>query len=188
MRATEELMKEHTAIRLMLGIMESALQRMESGEEPNMNDLDGIMAFLKTFADGCHHAKEEEFLFPAMERAGMPLMHGPLAVMLAEHERGRALIRGMNEALAEYRAGTRPMPWSLGANLRAYSNLLELHIEKENRILFPMAERLIPESEHDTIVREFAQLEVERIGVGKHEEFHALLARLKNEYLAPAGQ
>lgn len=186
MKATEELMKEHTAICLMLGIMGAALHRIEAGKEPNMEHLDEMMAFLRTFADGCHHAKEEEFLFPAMERAGMPRTSGPLGVMLAEHERGRAFVRGIAEALKEYRSGVRPMPPSFGANLRGYSNLLNQHIEKENMVLFPMAEKLIPESEHEAIAQAFDRLENERIGPGKHEEFHALLDRLKKEYLVPA--
>jgi hemerythrin-like domain-containing protein len=187
-KATEELMNEHTAIRLMLDIMDNALDRIEGGEEPRLGDLDEIMSFLTTFADGCHHAKEEEYLFPAMERAGLHRTSGPLGVMLAEHDRGRALVKGMAEGLREFRAGVRPMPPSFGANLRAYKNLLDQHIEKENMVLFPIAERLIPESEHEAIALAFDRLEVERIGAGRHEEFHALLRRLKDEYLAPLQQ
>jgi hemerythrin-like domain-containing protein len=184
MKATEELMKEHTAIRLMLDVMGRILKRIETGEEPNLKELDEIIDFLTTFADGCHHAKEEEFLFPAMERAGMPRSRGPIGVMLAEHEHGRALIRGMQAAITEYRTGTRPMPLSFGENLRAYAMLLDQHIEKENTVLFPMAERLIPGAVQSDIALAFDRLEIERIGAGKHEEFHALLRRLKNEYLA----
>jgi len=186
MKPTEELMKEHTAIRLMLDIMGRAAERIETGEEPNLQELDDILSFLTTFADGCHHAKEEEFLFPALERAGMPRSQGPIGVMLAEHDRGRALIKGIAAAIAEYRAGVRPMPASFGANVRSYAILLDQHIEKENMVLFPMAERLIPEGEQQEIARAFDRLELERIGVGKHEEFHALLRRLKDEYLTPA--
>src|SRR4030065_429878 len=59
-----------------------------------------IMAadFIKGFADGCHHKKEEGVLFPAMQAAGVPSEGGPISVMLAEHEQGRRLTAGMRAA------------------------------------------------------------------------------------------
>jgi hemerythrin-like domain-containing protein len=41
-------------------------------------------------AERCHHAKEEKNLFPRMEGRGVARQQGALAVMLVEHERGRA--------------------------------------------------------------------------------------------------
>ncbi len=57
------------------------------------------------FADQCHHGKEEDLLFPAMEAAGIPRESGPIGVMLEEHNIGRQYVRGMAEAVSGYRAG-----------------------------------------------------------------------------------
>jgi hemerythrin-like domain-containing protein len=72
-KPTEELKKEHEAIKLMIRIMGSVSDRLESGKKVDPKHLDSILEFIKVFADKCHHAKEEDLLFPAMEKAGIPL-------------------------------------------------------------------------------------------------------------------
>jgi len=57
------------------------------------------------------------------------------------------------------------------------------HIEKEDNILFPMADMSLPEERQKNLSEEFESLERERIGIGKHEEFHRLLHNLKSFYL-----
>ena len=51
------------------------------------------------FADKCHHGKEEDVLFPELEKAGIARQGGPIGVMLHEHVSGREFIRRMSEAL-----------------------------------------------------------------------------------------
>jgi hemerythrin-like domain-containing protein len=58
-----------------------------------------------------------------------------------------------------------------------------MHIEKENNVLFPMADaRLSPEA-HRGLIKDFEKLELEEVGAGKHEEFHQVLHELKAAYL-----
>jgi hemerythrin-like domain-containing protein len=104
-KPTEELMKEHSAIQLMLEILSEACTRLESGGKVVVTDLKKMLEFLKEFADGCHHAKEERHLFPALERAGIPRERGPIGVMLAEHNLGRSHIRRMSSAISGLAAG-----------------------------------------------------------------------------------
>lgn len=65
-------------------------------------ELEGIMEFLMVFVDKCHHGKEEDFLFPALEAAGVARDGGPIGVMLHEHERGRRHIADMKNALGDF--------------------------------------------------------------------------------------
>jgi hemerythrin-like domain-containing protein len=60
--------------------------------------------FVRNFADRCHHAKEEENLFPRMEARGVPRDGGPIGVMLFEHEEGRAYVRAIAGAIDDYEA------------------------------------------------------------------------------------
>ena len=61
--------------------------------------------------------------------------------------------------------------------------LLKYHIEKENNILFMLADKILNEEEPSKIFDAFEKLKVEKIGIGKHEEYHHLLKELKTIYL-----
>ncbi|MEW6511986.1 MAG: hemerythrin domain-containing protein [Bacteroidota bacterium] len=183
MKPTDELIKEHHAILLSLEVLETMCGRIEAGEECNANDVARLLDFLKTFADGCHHQKEERHLFPAMEGAGVPRDRGPIGIMLSEHDLGRKHIRGMGESLAAWQAGRPEGARELVRDARAYINLLRAHIMKENTVLFPMADRFLSPETQQTIAAAFAALEEEEIGENVHEQYHELLHELHDTYL-----
>jgi hemerythrin-like domain-containing protein len=183
MRPTEELKKEHEAIKLMIRIMGSVSARLESGKEVDPNHLESILEFIKVFADKCHHAKEEDLLFPAMEKAGIPREGGPVGVMLLEHDEGRGFVKAMGDGIALYTKGDLSAGSKIAENARNYMVLLSQHIDKEDNILYPMADMRIPEADQTELEKEFEKVEIEKIGRGKHEEFHQLLHKLKEEYL-----
>lgn len=185
MNATAELIKEHEAIRQMLTILTEACRQLEDGRQVPPHHLESMVDFLRTFADKCHHAKEERVLFPALEQVGVPRQGGPIGVMLAEHESGRKYIRGMVDALERYRRAEDAAIHDFISHARLYIHLLDQHIEKENQVLFPMADARLNREQHDRIANAFAHLEKEEIGEGTHERFHELLADLKALYPSP---
>jgi hemerythrin-like domain-containing protein len=70
--------------------------------------------------------------------------------MLEEHAAGRALLRTMETGPAGERV----------AAARRYVNLLREHIDKENDVLFPLAESVLDERDQARICREFARAEL----------------------------
>ncbi len=184
MKATEQLIHEHVAITRMLDILDEACDRLESGATLPRTDLEEMVEFFVVFADSCHHAKEERHLFPALEEAGVPREHGPIGVMLAEHDLGRKFIRTMKGALEHWQSGTSRTDFITAA--REYRRLLLLHIQKENNILFPMADMHLSTEKQEQMLQSFDKLEEEEMGAGTHEKFHARLATLGVNYL-PAG-
>ncbi len=175
MKATAALVAEHEGILRMLAVLDRVSADLRRVAPVPQGDLESIVEFLQVFADACHHAKEEEVLFPALEAAGMS-RSGPIAVMLHEHELGRGHIRAMAQAL---QAGTLK---EACAPAEAYSALLRAHIAKENTVLFPMADRLLSAETQELLWERFERIEEERIGVGRHEAFHTLLDTLENTY------
>ena len=105
MKATEILMAEHRVIETVLTTLETAAGRLEDGQAVRPGLFVDATAFVKGFADGCHHKKEEGVLFRAMADNGLPVEEGPIGVMLAEHERGRAYTRALREAAQRLEAG-----------------------------------------------------------------------------------
>lgn len=183
MKATEQLKAEHEGIKMMLNILDKICLKLESGEQIDINHLEQILEFFRIFVDRCHHGKEEDLLFPAMEHAGVPKEGGPIGQMLVEHGHGRGYVRGMADALADYKAGNLEAGREIVKNARGYIATLEAHIQKENMVLFSIADSRLSGETQDRLFEEFEQLEEHKIGLGKHEEFHGLLNHLANVYL-----
>ena len=183
MRSTEELRNEHEGVGLMLKILVAATAKMEKGERVAKEDLEGMGEFLTVFVDKCHHGKEEDILFPAMEAAGVPREGGPIGVMLAEHAEGRRLVKLLKGVFEECGAGGEGAAKKAGEVAREYADLMDGHIEKENNVLYPMGERLISEKKDGEMMEAFEKLEEERIGAGRHEAFHAMMGKMEKKYL-----
>ncbi len=148
---TDVLRDEHRVILGALTTLERAAERLDAGGPLPAGWWDQMLDWLRAFADRNHHAKEETSLFPAMAKAGVPAEHGPIAVMLEEHVQGRALIRGMAAAGA-----------ARAAAAREYVSLLRAHIEKEDGIVFPLADSVLDEAGVAAVAREFETVEVEQ--------------------------
>ena len=182
MKATQQLRDEHEGVKMMLSILEQVCQQLETAGNLNREDFAGILEFLKVFVDKCHHGKEEELLFPALVAVGVP-EEGPIAVMLHEHEMGRNYVKAMSTGFAGYMAGDISSSEYVLQNAHGYISLLRDHIEKENTVLFVMADSLLSEKRQDELFEGFEKIEEDRIGVGRHEEFHGLLKKLSGIYL-----
>lgn len=182
MEPIEELKNEHRGVETMLRIIEAVSKRSADGHEIDKRDFDAILEFLAVFVDRCHHGKEEEFLFPALESSGVPRDHGPIGVLLQEHEQGRQLVGQLRDAAEKVISGDKAAGRTIEKTALEYVGLLGRHIEKEESVLFPMAlDTLGPEKQAE-LSGAFETLEEDRIGPGKHEEFHQLLHRLKQAY------
>jgi hemerythrin-like domain-containing protein/uncharacterized protein (DUF2249 family) len=175
---TQVLMEEHTLILQALDALERKIAQVESGVPPDRAYFQKAVEFLRTFADKCHHGKEEHLLFKTMVERGFPREAGPIAVMLHEHDLGRAFVRGIAEAAAS--------PTLDGAaihriieNGRGFVQLLRAHIDKENSILFPMADNLLSPEDHAYLEKAFERFEAEETGAGVHEAMQKLLDELK---------
>lgn len=183
MTPTDELKEEHQGILLMLKILEKVCAKLEAKEKVDPDHLERIVEFFRVFADKCHHGKEEDLLFPEMEKSGIPRERGPIGVMLMEHDQGRAFVKGMGEAASLYKKGESTASAEFSKNARDYIALLTQHINKENNILFPMGDRVVSKEKQDELVGAFETLEREKIGAGTHEKFHKLLNHLQEVYL-----
>ena len=183
MKPTDILKEEHGGIKVMLGILGRMADSLEGGRDVDSAHLEQAVDFIRTFADTCHHGKEEDYLFAEMEKAGIPQQGGPIAVMLAEHATGRAYVKGLAEAVARYGDGDKAAVPAIVQNARNYIALLRAHIEKEDNILYPIADRSLTEEQQEKLLACFEDVERERIGPGKHAEYHRMLERLSGVYL-----
>jgi hemerythrin-like domain-containing protein len=181
MKATQTLMDEHRVIERLLASLEAAANQLEAGKPVRPEYFLEASAFIAGFADGCHHKKEEGVLFPAMQANGIPAQGGPIGVMLAEHEMGRKFNRAMRVAAQRLQGGDLTASGEIVQQARNYTGLLWAHIAKEDGILFPMADKVIPSGQHEQVWADFEHVEHEETGEGVHERFLALVGRLETE-------
>jgi hemerythrin-like domain-containing protein len=186
MDAIETLMNEHRLIESVLDALVAFADEVRRKGATEKEELGRFVEFIRGFADACHHGKEEGVLFTAMVAHGFPRQGGPIAVMLQEHDEGRALV-GVLKALAE-----QPAPWSdadrqeVANTSFGFSDLLRSHIQKEDGVLYPMAEEHLPPDVLERVSEDCERFEAEKTGSGEHERFHALAETLVARYAGAA--
>ncbi|RMG12880.1 MAG: hemerythrin [Planctomycetota bacterium] len=174
---TSELVAEHDNILTLLGVVERLAELAEEPTPP-LDDMAAAIDLIRRYADALHHGKEEQLLFPRLEEAGLPPGGGPVACMRHEHEEGRGYVAAMDDALSELRAGTEGAGASFARAALAYVHLLRAHIEKENCVLFPLAEEMLSAETKEELCARFADVEEHDVGREAVKELLATLHRL----------
>lgn len=140
MRLLDELKAEHDLIEQMLGSLRTFVDQRVQGAG-DASDAAAFLAFFRDYAAGYHHAREEDVLFPALvAEAELPQDSGPVAALRAQH---RAMAKTLGELapllVADLTdASNRERLVDLAVH---YSRALWAHIDAENSVLFPEAEK-----------------------------------------------
>jgi hemerythrin-like domain-containing protein len=176
MQPTAVLSSEHRVIEQLLDCLEQVAAEVGQRKPLDVVDARDCVEFLRTFADKCHHGKEEDVLFTTLRARGMPTHVGPVAVMLGEHEEGRALVRRMAAALQA------PDAAAFAEAAEVFISLLRDHIAKEDGVLFPMAESVLRPEDRVAVLQQFEVRERDHMGAGTHEAMLAIAERLAGKY------
>ncbi len=182
MKAIEQLKNEHEGIKIVFRILRKMCDSLKSDQSLDTDHFESILEFFQIFVDKCHHGKEEDLLFPAMIQAGIP-EQGPIEAMLTEHTTGRGHIKTISQTFDRFKSGDTAAAAPLAHECEQYITLMLDHIYKENNILYPMGESRFIKETDDQLYLDFETLEQERIGTGKHEEFHEMINQLTDIYI-----
>jgi hemerythrin-like domain-containing protein len=185
MQTIQMLMDEHRIIKQVLACLEKLAGRCAAGEPLDVGAARQVLDFFRNFADGCHHRKEEARLFPMLEARGMSRDQGPTSVMRHEHDEGRRCLSAMADACEEALRGLPNASRAFAKQAQGYAALMREHIEKEDRCLFPAAERLLTEADHFALQHSFDRVEKTEVGDGLHEHYLALADELADRFGVP---
>jgi len=180
MQAYEILKSEHQVILQVLDCLEAMSRAAIQNGKLDQESAEAALDFFANFADGCHHHKEEEHLFPMMESRGYMRDGGPTGVMLYEHELGRSHVRAMRQNLPNAAGGDAEAVAEFVAHARQYVQLLRDHIHKEDHCLFPMAEQALGAEASEELLARFDKVEEEE--EGKHEKYLGIANQLAEKY------
>jgi hemerythrin-like domain-containing protein len=158
---TAALVAEHVLIKRMLSLIEHFAPLTATGQFSNWQFYFDGVDFIRQYADRFHHAKEESVLFEALVANGMPRENSPVAAMLLEHEQGRSYVRAMEGGALQAADGKPGQEQFIADNALAYAALLREHISREDEILYPLAERVLPEDVRPGIIAAYARAEAD---------------------------
>jgi len=170
------LMQEHRVIERMIAVLERELGIMTREHRVDSALIDQATDFIRTYADRCHHGKEEDILFRRLaEKELDPELASAMADLVADHVRGRALTRELIAANEWHRGGDGS---ALSIIVRATAELVDfypVHIEKEDRHFFKPALEYFTDEERAQMLVDFEEFEVRLL----HEKYEGMVAALE---------
>jgi hypothetical protein len=176
-RWDELLRQDHEVTERVFAAMEA---RFASAAGPSPAQVMRLVRYLQDYVDRCHNQKEEQHLFPRLERAGMPRDAGPLGVMLHEHRQAEQILASLVPLGRAFAAGDRSVLPDLRAAFEAYAALCKDHFWKEGDILYPAALRMLTDAEGEEIVRGIDALEAS-LGEGTRERYYRMAQEIIEE-------
>ena len=137
-------------------------------EEKCLEILDGnldikffrnVILFIRKYADGLHHKKEEDILFKAMLENLGPLAEKVVrSGMLVEHQMARGYVMELENNLNLYgESSSNLVKLHILTNAMSYVELLRDHAKKENQTVYPFAEKNLSEEVKVNVKKEMEE-------------------------------
>lgn len=165
MNITDVLSEEHQNILKVIDGVLKECNEIEGGKALDKEYFAEVIDFIKNYADGYHHAKEEDILFKAMLE-NLENMHcNPIPVMYHEHDEGRRYINNLEEAIENSDTD------EVLNNAKGYCFLLQNHIYKEDNVLYPMAEEALSLDQKEEVQKKYKQVNDELFSAGELQKY-----------------
>lgn len=190
MRATELLLEDHREIERFLAALAGVVARLRAGEMVDALVVQQAVDVMHGFADLYHHAREEQHVFPVLERYALLNMAGRLECMLPEHQVGREITEALTDAARRYADGDTAAVGEIIENAGKYLQLLGHHMAVEEGILFELADRVVSDEDDAAMSEQLDKAASAHRASGEEARFRTILDSLKpfeQSTPAPAG-
>jgi len=151
----QTMLDEHEVICQAEGIIESLDKSWESDANKYKAIVEVLITFFREYADGYHHRKEEEVLFPEINNHPDFVLQEIIDEFETHHEDFREYTQEIETAMEE---GDFEKSYK---ELNTYVQDLLDHIAAENDELFVLAETLMDDDELETIYFKFKDIDME---------------------------
>ena len=140
----ERLVNEHDNISKFIDELEQACIDFMEDDIIDIAKFREYIHYIRSYADGTHHKKEEDILFKEMlDRLGKLAENLVKNGMLVEHDLARLYVLEISNALDRYEnsKNVKDKICIIG-NAMSYVYLLIRHIDKENGVVYPYAQKM----------------------------------------------
>ncbi len=155
MNILQSLAHEHRLIRQYLDNLAFAAERLEHGQRPPKEFFENAVLFAREFVDGYHHFKEEHQMFVMLAQKVKGKHDAAIEALRYQHERSRALVNAISEALPGYHAGSERDALVILENTASFGALLRQHINREDSVFYPMAKKELSTEDQERLLAEF---------------------------------
>ena len=169
------LMIEHRLIEKMITLIKKEIDRCERQKNINPEFIDLAVDFIRTYADRCHHGKEENILFRDLNKK--PLSSELKQVMeelIEEHLLGRKTVADLVEAKERYLKGDQEALSIILNRMQFLVDFYPKHIEKEDKVFFPASRAYFTDAEDQAMLAEFWEFDRKMI----HEKYKGVVETL----------
>lgn len=131
MAPTDVLENEHRLIERAMQIVATTAESFKDGQHLPAELLPEIVEFMQRCVKDYHQAKEDLVLFELLEQKGVPEHGCPLAPLQNEHQKIRAVLTELSDAVAAYETsnlGKERVVQSLKTLAEIYPNHLWIEI------------------------------------------------------------
>jgi hemerythrin-like domain-containing protein len=180
MKSTVLLRDEHRIIQLFLSAAELEIATIRKSHRLNREKLHCILDFLTNYVGWAHHNKEEKYLFVKIKERCREDMSIPVAVMVHEHAEGRSRIRTIQEAVT-VAGNDEAAAAKIADSFADYVHFMNNHINKENKVIFPLADRLLTSLDQLVLAEKFAKVDREVLDEGAKLKYHQLAQNIFNQ-------
>ena len=182
MRPIGLLMTEHRLIERMIGFLGAEAARARSTGRLDTAFVDTAVDFLRTYADKCHHGKEEAILFrDAAAKPLAPEHRRVLDELLGGHTFARAHVAGLVAARNRVAAGDAPAADDAAAHAEALVAFYPVHIHLEDDVFFPASMEYFSDEELDAMTAAFREYDQRMI----HLKYAAVVEACEHAPAAP---
>jgi hemerythrin-like domain-containing protein len=178
MESVEILKREHQTVLLVVKAARRDLEDAGETHEIAEEEVKQLLDFFRYFTNSCHDPKEEDLLFTALHRRGLPWDDYPLRELVREHEEMRIVLDSASDWLPLVKAGDTTAVMSLVHDLEVYLDLLERHVAAEEGALFPLVQELLTARDLEELNDAFAAIACEELEEGVHAYYTDLAHEL----------
>jgi hemerythrin-like domain-containing protein len=169
-------MREHRVIERMIGVMRRELATMEQRGAADPAFIDVATDFIRSYADRCHHGKEEDILFRRLAAKDLdPALSAAMEDLIQDHVRARAMTRRLVDANRRYAAGDRDALGEIVSVTGELAAFYPVHIEKEDRHFFKPCLEYFSEQEKEAMLADFDEFDRALI----HERYRGIVEELE---------
>ncbi len=183
-KCTDILRKEHRLIESAILVFSDIIKTLDSGKGADRRRVWDIAQSFRTYAEQCHHAKED-FLLSMLRVRGGSSGDYPFHAFYEEHHQIQHLLTNLAQASRESLQTFHGRPDKLAHSLRELVDFYPGHLWKADHLLFPLADKLLLQSDQEVLIQQFDWIETV-IGGDITERLRAIIAEYRPNMLPAA--